>query len=205
MGENLAEIHDMNKLAVSLDLAKDVITKEYLYKLQDYEVKEIPKELQNLDISEYTRIYKFTKMVSDKNESVIDKLVTVLNAAYSSNATVITLVSGHKNFTEYYLGVVSKDIDQINENIVTQGETLKGALTGNFPGLEIEQITGKSKRRLLNNVFVYDYITSISGIASIRNEKDNSYIKLVYAYFRKRKSRNSLQLIYKSTIALISK
>ena len=99
MGENLAEIHDMNKLAVSLDLAKDVITKEYLYKLQDYEVKEIPKELQNLDISEYTRIYKFTKMVSDKNESVIDKLVTVLNAAYSSSATLITRVSVRKIFT----------------------------------------------------------------------------------------------------------
>ena len=128
-----AEIQDLNELAESINLAKDIITKDYLYQLSKYEVAELPNELKELDISEYTRIYKFTKMVSDKNESVIDKFVTVLNAAYSSNATVITLISGHKEYTDYYLGVVSKDVSQQNETIETQGETLKGVLTGNFP------------------------------------------------------------------------
>lgn len=179
MDKDLLEIRDVNKLALSIDLAKDVITKDYLYQLSSYKVADVPEELKNLDISEYTRIYKFTKMVSDKKESVIDKFVTVLNAAYSSNATVVTLISGHKDYTDYYLGVVSKDISQQNQNIETQGETLKGVLTGNFPGLELATVSGDSKKRLLNNAFVYDYITSISGIASIRNEKDNSYEKFV--------------------------
>ena len=179
MNTELAEVQDLNKLAESINLAKDVITKDYLYQLSKYEVAELPDELKQLDISEYTRIYKFTKMVSDKNESVIDKFVTVLNAAYSSNATVITLISGHREYTDYYLGVVSKDVSQQNERIETQGETLKGVLTGNFPGLEIKPVSGKNKKQLLNNVFVYDYVTSISGIASVRNEKDNSYEKFV--------------------------
>ena len=179
MYTELAEIQDLNELAESINLAKDIITKDYLYQLSKYEVVELPNELKELDISEYTRIYKFTKMVSDKNESVIDKFVTVLNAAYSSNATVITLISGHKEYTDYYLGVVSKDVSQQNETIETQGETLKGVLTGNFPGLEIVSVSGENKKRLLNNVFVYDHVTSISGIASIRNEKDNSYEKFV--------------------------
>lgn len=179
MYTELAEIQDLNELAESINLAKDIITKDYLYQLSKYEVAELPNELKELDISEYTRIYKFTKMVSDKNESVIDKFVTVLNAAYSSNATVITLISGHKEYTDYYLGVVSKDVSQQNETIETQGETLKGVLTGNFPGLEIVSVSGENKKQLLNNVFVYDYVTSISGIASIRNEKDNSYEKFV--------------------------
>lgn len=179
MNTKLAEARDINKLAQSLELAKDVITKDYLYQLSEYQVAELPDELKQIDISEYTRIYKFTRMVSDKKESVIDKFVTVLNAAYSSNTTVITLISGHKEYTDYYIGVVSKDISQKRENIETQGETLKGVLTGNFPGLEIVSVSGESKKRLLNNAFVYDYITSISGIASIRNEKDNSYEKYV--------------------------
>lgn len=179
MYTELAEIQDLNELAESINLAKDIITKDYLYQLSKYEVAELPNELKELDISEYTRIYKFTKMVSDKNESVIDKFVTVLNAAYSSNATVVALISGHKEYTEYYLGVVSKDVSQQNDTIETQGETLKGVLTGNFPGLEIVPISGENKKRLLNNAFVYDYVTSISGIASIRNEKDNSYEKFV--------------------------
>ena len=179
MQTELAEIQDTNKLALSMDLAKDVITKDYLYQLSNYRVAELPEELRDVDISEYTRIYKFTRMVSDKKESIIDKFVTVLNAAYSSNATVVTLISGHKEYTDYYLGVVSKDISQQNETIETQGETLRGVLTGNFPGLELESVSGETKKRLLNNAFVYDYITSISGIASIRNEKDNSYEKFV--------------------------
>lgn len=179
MHTELVEVQDIKRLAQSLDLAKDVITKDYLYQLSEYQVAELPEELKKLDISEYTRIYKFTKMVSDKKESVIDKFVTVLNAAYSSNATVVTLISGHKECTDYYLGVVSKDISQQNETIETQGETLKGVLTGNFPGLEVVSISGETKKRLLNNAFVYDYVTSISGIASIRNEKDNSYEKFV--------------------------
>lgn len=179
MNTELAEKRDMNQLAQSFDLAKDIITKDYLYQLSEYQVAELPDELKQLDIAEYTRIYKFKRMVSDKKESVIDKLVTVLNAAYSSNATVVTLISGHEEYADYYLGVVSKDISQQKESIETQGETLKGVLTGNFPGLEVASVSGETKKRLLNNVFVYDYVTAISGIASIRNEKDSSYEKFV--------------------------
>ena len=175
----MVEMQDINKLALSLDMAKDIITKDYLYKLEDFQVVEVPQELKDIDIAEYTRIYKFTKMVSDKKESVIDKMVTVLNAAYSSHATVVALVSGYREYTEYYLGVVSKDIEQEEDDIETQGETLKGVLTGNFPGLEVEAVKGNSKRRLFKNTFVSDYITSISGIASLRNEKENSYEKFV--------------------------
>lgn len=179
METNLAEIPDSSELTLSLNLAKDIITKDYLYKLEQYEVAEIPEGLKEIDIMEYTRIYKFIKMVSDKKESVMDKLVTVLNAAYSSNATVVTLISGQKELTEYYIGVVSKDIRQKEDNIETQGETLKGVLTGNFPGLEIEAVRGDAKKRLLKNAFLYDYMTSISGIASIRNEKEGAYEKFV--------------------------
>lgn len=167
------------KLASTMDLAANVIAKDYLYQLKDYEVTDLPVELKNIDISEYTRIYKFTKMVSDKKESVIDKMVTVLNAAYSSKATVITLVLGHSTYTEYFLGVVSKDINQENQTIETQGETLKGVLTGNFPGLSLANVSGDEKKKLLKSAFVYDYVTSISGIASIRKEKDTSYDKFV--------------------------
>ncbi|EJP19371.1 PF01935 domain protein [Lachnoanaerobaculum sp. ICM7] len=175
MNTELSEIQDINKLNESLLLAKDIITKDYLYQLNQYQVVDMPTELRELDITEYTRIYKFTKMVSDKKESVIDKFVTVLNAAYLSNATVVTFIKSNKEYTDYYLGVVNKH----NNDITTQGETLKRALTGNFPGLEILPVSGNRKKQLIDNIFEYDYITSISGIASVRNEKDNSYEKFV--------------------------
>ena len=179
METTVMDIHDMNKLMLSLELSKNVITKDYLCKLSEYEVADIPEKLKQLDISEYTRMFKFKKMVYDKNENVIDKLVTVLNAAYSSKATVVTLISGHKFFTEYYVGIVGKDIEQRNTDVTTQKATLSGALIGNFPGLEMETIKGREKERLLNSIFVYNYITAISGIASARNEKENSYERFV--------------------------
>lgn len=148
----MVDVKDMNKIAISLDLAKDVVTKDYLYKLGEYEIVEIPDTLKHLNISQYTRIYKFTKLVSDQNENVNDKLVTVLNAAYTSNATVITLIAGHKTYTEYYIGVVSKDVEQENQNIETQGKVLKGALTGNFTGLQIDAVRGTEKEQLLENM-----------------------------------------------------
>ena len=66
MNTELAEVRDINKLTKSLELAKNVITKDYLYQLSEYRVAELPDELKRLDIREYTRIYKFTRVVSDK-------------------------------------------------------------------------------------------------------------------------------------------
>lgn len=181
METRLEEINkdSINRLMQSLETAKDVITKDYLYKLTKYEVQELPRALRKLEIADYVRIYKFTKLVADKNESVIDKFVTVLNAAYSSHATVVTLISGHETYTDYYFGVVSKDMEQQEESVQTQGAILQGVLTGNFPGLKLDAVKGEEKRRLLKNSFADDYVTSISGIASIRKEKENSYEKYV--------------------------
>lgn len=179
MEAELAELQDLNKLEKSFNLANEIITKDYLYKLEGYKVLDLPPEIAEIDITAFSRIYRIRKMVSDKKESVLDKLVTVLNAAYSSHATVVTIISGKKDYTDYYLGVVSKDIKQERESIDTQGATLKGVLNGNFPGMEIEDINGNSKKSLLSNVFVYDYVTSISGVASIRKEEKNSYDEYV--------------------------
>ena len=170
---------DTNRLASSLDLAKDIITKDYLYKLEQYEVAEMSENLKNVDITEYTRIYKLNKIISDKKESVIDKLVTLLNAAYTSNATIVAIILGNGNSVEYYLGVVSKDIQQEKDDITAQGEMLQGVLAGNFPGMEIDSIQGNRKEELLKKTFYENYITAVSGIASIRNEKDNTYEKYV--------------------------
>ncbi len=99
MGNEVIEARDYDKLVSSLDIAGDIITKNYLYQLKNYRVVDIPQELKQLEISEYTRLYKFNKIVMDPNESMLDKMVTVLNAAYSSNATVVTLIKGNNNNT----------------------------------------------------------------------------------------------------------
>lgn len=179
METRLADVKDFEELSISLGAAKDIITKDYLYQLEKYEVRRVPRELRKLEIAEFTRLYRFRKFVTDKNENTMDKLVTVLNAAYTSHATVVALIQGNEECTEYYLGVVSKDQDQISCDIGTQGETFRRSLTGNFPGLELDPVTAGDTERLCDQIFTYDCITSISGIASLRNDKEHNFEKYV--------------------------
>lgn len=178
MANEVIEARDYNKLVSSLDLAGDIITKNYLYQLKKYRVVEIPQELKQLEISEYTRLYKFNKIVMDPNESMLDKMVTVLNAAYSSNATVVTLIKGNKGQTEYYMGVVSKDLLQ-EQDIVTLGDTFKGALQGNFPGVDITSLKNDEIEEIASSINSNDYITSVSGVASLRNKDEKDIDKYV--------------------------
>ena len=107
MDTTLADVRDNLELSNALLTAKDIVTTEYLYHLENYEVYELPDELKEVDISAFVRLYRFKKLVTDKEENTIDKLVTVLNAAYSSRATVVTIIRGTPDEVEYYLGVVS--------------------------------------------------------------------------------------------------
>ena len=80
-----------------------------------------------------------------------------------------------KDVTEYYIGVISKDITQEYQAIETQAAVLEGVLSGNFPGLDIRELKGNDRKHVFSGAFAYDYISSISGISSIRNEDKTSF------------------------------
>lgn len=178
MSKEIIDVRTQSNLLESLNLAGDIISKNYLYQLKDYRIIDIPQELKRLDISDVTRIYKFKKVVSDPDESMLDKMVTVFNAAYSSGATVLTLVKGYEDKTEYYLGVVSKDLSY-EQDIVSLSESFKSTLQGNFPGVIIEELKRKSIDEVSESLSDFDYITSISSIAALRDEEDKSMEKYV--------------------------
>ena len=69
MNSELAEVRDTNELLLSIETAKNLVTKDYLYDLKKYEVCELPEELKNIDIADYTRLFHFEKFVSDKKEN----------------------------------------------------------------------------------------------------------------------------------------
>lgn len=177
--EKIEELDDFKKLNKAFETAKGIITKDYLYHLDDYKVLELPTELQDLEIDSYARIYKFTRIVMGKNESILDRIVTILNTAYSTNGTVVTIISGKNYCVEYYVGIVCKDIEEASDSITMQGEAFSGAFNGNFQGVLMEPIQGDEKKNLLKNIFKENHIAAISGIASIRAERDTSYRKFV--------------------------
>ena len=168
---------EAKQLDDSFALAKNIITRDYLYQLQDFTPCPLPEKLQDIDIADYTRLFRFRKLISDKSESVLDKMVTVLTAAYTSNASVLTIIMGDAVKTEYYLGVVSKDVEQERYDIGTQGATFESMLKGNFLGLELDRLTKREIQTVRDRIFSEDYVTSISGIASVRKEDRNIFEK----------------------------
>lgn len=66
MKELLAEIQDKKQLVQSLNLAQNIVTKDYLYELKNYEVEELPEQLKDLNLFDYSRIYKITKLYQIK-------------------------------------------------------------------------------------------------------------------------------------------
>ena len=173
------EVRDNNDLNNAILISKDIVTADYLGNLSKMDIVDFPKELKGKNISDYTRLYHIKKIVTDKDESALDKLVTVLNSATSSNSTVITIVQGNADETNYFIGVVSKDIKQEYDDISTQGESFKCALQGNFAGIEFEALNNDEIEELIDNITVNSYITSISGIASVRNEEVTDMAKYV--------------------------
>lgn len=180
--DNQLEPRDSEQLSESFELAKDIITRDYLYNLTNMEVCELPEALQDVRIADFTRLFHFERFISDKNENMLDKLVTVLSAAYTSKSSVITIIKGNKDRTDYYIGVVNKSLSN-DSDISVQGATFESALKGNFPGLKAKQITDTELETLCGSIFIQDVdgnieegtvVSSVSGIASIRDEKGKS-------------------------------
>ena len=112
MSNNLPDVREAEQLSKSFELARDIITRDYLYNLEEMDVCDIPEELKQVKISDFSRIYHFERFVSDKKENMLDKLVTVLSAAYTSGSSVVTIIKGTADRTDYYIGVVNKSFSE---------------------------------------------------------------------------------------------
>lgn len=165
----LKEISGMSELSNALFVAEDVVTKEYLYRLNACEIVEMPEELRDLEITDYLRLSKIEKIVMDNNENMVEKLATVLGAAYTSKATVVSLIKGTNATTELYVGVMSKEVSRETVDVSTLNDTFQGALKGNFQGIVLKNLKNNDIKNLTRSVFKGEYVTAISGIPSLRD------------------------------------
>ena len=159
-----------DKLDITIKNAENILSKNYIYNLNELELVEIPYNIKNIKIEEKSRFIKINKLVYNKNESTIDKLTTIFDALYSSNASIVTIIKSDKSKVDYYIGTVDKsNLDNISD----KQEILKGTFKGNFPGTDIEELQNEDLSYLLEDIFHEDntFTTSVSGIASLKLEE----------------------------------
>lgn len=158
----------------ALNLVDDIVMKHYLTKLRNLDVVPVLDDEDDENI----RIFKINKMVYEKDEYATDKFVSVVSAMTYCNASVFLIVDGHKNHTDFYLGIKnSKDDDERSASSVA--DALRDSLRGQFPGIELQDFsiqgvnaTAKPHDELLKGrIQKAISISSCVGIPSYKNSK----------------------------------
>ncbi len=170
---NLAELKTYQERSnFAMKLVDDIVLKNYLTKLPNMEI--IPADDEVLDTSNII-LFKINEMVYEKDEYATDKFISVVSAMTFTNSSIFLIVDGHKDHTDFYLGVKCEDEDR-QKNYVA--DTLKSSILGQFPGASLEDYSFIQKNeerpmqaRLLERMKDAVSISSCVGIPSYKNSK----------------------------------
>ncbi len=156
----------------AMKLVDDIVLKNYLAKLPDMEI--LPAGEDTLDTNNII-LFKINEMVYEKDEYATDKFISVVSAMTFTNSSVFLIADGHKDYTDFYLGVKCEDENRQKSYVA---DTLKSSILGQFPGAILEDysfIQKNEKRpmqdRLLDRMKDAISISSCVGIPSYKNSK----------------------------------
>ncbi len=166
-------------LITAVEDAASIITKDYLERLERYEIVRPSREDIDTDIVSCGRFYKLTRLVLDKSESFLNKLTTIVNVAYAIDCSMAVIIKSDGSRVEYYFGIVSKNARTNSHEDINRREAdaaaFGGALGGNLPGSEIKMLERAEVEQLQASMRGEGKcISSVSGIVALRNENDKS-------------------------------
>ena len=162
------DTRDYSTLEQSVQKSKNILSREYLTSLTNLEIIRIPSELQEMDMSEFARMYEISKLVYSRDENTISKLVTVLSAVYSSNSTIVSIIDSDGKKPRFFFGVVNKHQD--SNFTSTSGQVFYSSFKGNFDGSELSPIKGTHLKEILTGLKRSSVVSAISSIPSQREE-----------------------------------
>ena len=169
-----------NALNDSLNNASSIITKDYLDRLDTYDIMQPSEEDIDIDIAECGRFYKLSKLVINKEENFLNKLTTVVNVASSIGCSIATIIRSDGYKIDYYFGILSKNAREQKEisvkRRVADATAFKGALMGNLVGSDLEELSKAEVYTFRESVLTKkgNCYSSVSGIVSLRDEDDKS-------------------------------
>lgn len=164
----------------SLNNASSIITKDYLDRLETYDIMIPSEEDIDVNIAECGKFYKLTKLVINREENFLNKLTTIVNVASSINCSLTTIIKSNGYEIEYYFGILSKNVrDQKNASVkrrLADAAAFKGALLGNLVGSDLEEMPKKEIDLFRDSVLSKEgnCYSSVSGIVALRDEENKS-------------------------------
>lgn len=169
-------------------LVDDLVLKKYVRELTKLNIVPLPTELKNI---ENIRLFKITEMVYQKGELSTYKFASVFSAVQNLNCGVFILLNSDGKKTDFYMGVRSYDGKRTTKSLK---DTLKNALTGQFPGVLTEDLLNFEVEKTLEEIPTKN-IAAVSCIAQNKDEgtKNNEIFiqgmeKIAVAMYGKRYS-----------------
>lgn len=163
-----------NELIKAFELADNIVTKNYLDKLQNLKPVRMPSELAD-KIGKSARVFKIDKLVYDPDENNLQRLVTTYAAAAGFGSNIAMIIDSDGLKVDLYLGTCAAE--QLND-VSARTNSLYKNFVGNFPGSlrryetvlqdndVLESLLEKATSEEMN-------IACVSGIASARDENDD--------------------------------
>ncbi len=164
----------------SLENAYAIITKDYLNRLETYDIAMPSMEDLDVDIAECGRFYRLSRLVIDRKESFLDKLTTIVNVAYAMDCSIATIIRSDVSKIDFYFGILSKNARETKavdtRRREADGAAFGGALSGNLTGSGLEELSREEIASFREHFLSRkeDSYAAVSGIAAFRDEEDRS-------------------------------
>ncbi|MEG2395258.1 MAG: ATP-binding protein, partial [Ruthenibacterium sp.] len=165
-------------LSSSLDSATAIITKNYLDRLELYDLIPPSEEDIDIDVAECGKFYKLTKLVVNQDENFLNKLTTIVNVASSIDCSLATVIRSNGKQVEYFFGVISKrardDKEVSRKRRAADAKAFYGALSGNLIGSDLAEISKEEVSEFKTSVFggANRCFSAVSGIVALRDEEE---------------------------------
>ena len=140
-------------------------------------VNELPAQIDKIKGVQATKI---TKIVYDRSENNMAKLMSVYSAMHSSDTPIFVLMNNTSSCTEFYIGVN----DGVRENetgkhVTAKMETLKSVMEGNFPGITYASDpmpvqTAQNLSEILNSE-KNNALACVLGVPSLKTDGEDGF------------------------------
>ncbi len=173
---------DIQNLSKAYKIASNVVMKNYLRSLTEYQIANNPNEK---DISKIGRLFKINQLVHKKGEDIFLKLATVYNSVASTGSAVILIIDSKGNDNiDFYVGIRNSDITQGIQKLSNGQKSLQKSFEGNFFGSSLKRIDANDISNLVDDIFLvnkpsYNVISAVSGVATIRNKEKTENKKFI--------------------------
>lgn len=187
--EGVPSVPNYNKMNVNMEnayrLVDDIVLKNYITKLTELDIIPLDEATLRTNLAENVRFFKISEMVYAKEEYATYKFASVFNAAQNMDCAVFIIADSDGQQTDFYMGVRSLDSKRTTKSLK---DTLKNALSGQFPGIKTEDLLEDKAKSIIGNIKA----TSIAAVSCVANNKNDEFTT----------NQNFLQGLEKMTIAM---